>query len=860
MLRQAAVLGSWYGPSAGQWPITLAIAWLAVAAAGCGEDTTLTAPSATSSKADGAPASGETTASPDAVARTADSGSEEDGSGTDAVAAQDTAPEDLAVAEVPPDDIAVAPDTGDDDAATVPDQAADPDGSIDVATSTDAATDAATDASIDALADANAAADADAASEVSVEVVNDAPTETAQDTASEVAAEVVSDVPDVPPGTCLVDANCDDKNQCTDDKCQPDGTCLWNLKKGPCEDGNPCTVGDACDFLQCKPGALGDASKLCGDGNACTTDACDAKGGCVHTNATSACDDGSPCTVGEKCAGGACKVPVVGGSVCDDGKPCTTDSCDPKNGNCMWVAVVGACEDGNLCTTGEVCKANQCIAGATTICQDNNECTDQACDAKTGKCAAPAKPGADAIACDGTLTSGRCVKAFKATVAFTAAEVACVGWGGHLVHIKSAEDNTQIRGIANAVCGTGAQALIGLNDLQVEGKYTWTDGSPVTYTNWGGGQPDNCVGCCSLEGQGEDIVHVLDNGHWNDLCSATALPCYVCDRPVPSVPCNDSAKCISGGVCVAGSCAPAGGGKPTCEDSNPCTADSCLSAGNCTFTAVADGTACGTGGKCSKGLCSPGADASNPAASCAALAAATPGLKATTAWIDPDGKAGAKVAAQTQCDPATTGAAWTLLAVVSDDAQATFTWAAKDTMWGASEAAAGSVKALNKDFRSPLLGSMPITDVYFVHASGAYAQYPLGKGTQSLGQAIAAAGGPTCYPMTGAGIAMTAGTIAAGGKLCDTKLYLNADDHDGSTNSCNGDNDPEPSWGPTWNVNRESGCFDDPGWAASLGPVKSEPATEGGTAQPQAIGFGWALGLNKGTNGSATNWMRVYGR
>ena len=812
------------------WPAVV----LALAVCACSDDTTLVAPAGSPSKADTAGAQAETQASADAQAG-ADAG--------------------------PPSDSAPPADTADDtpsaaDVARLADAT-----DVDDAAGADGEQDVAVDAQPDPDPEVGPPVDADDAAMADGDAVAAADGDAGADAVADAAPEVDTGppLPDVPAGTCVVDGNCDDKNQCTDDKCQADGTCLWNLKKGPCEDGNACTVGDVCDFLKCKPGAVGDAKLLCNDGNSCTTDACDATAGCAHINAPGPCDDGNPCTTGEICDGGACKVPAVGGGTCDDGKPCTTDNCDLKTGSCLWTAVIGACEDGDLCTTGDLCKSNQCVAGPAKACADNNDCTTDSCDSKTGQCAFAAKPGAAALNCDGTVTSGRCVKAIKADLTFANAEAACVNWGGHLAHVKSAEDNAQLRGIANTVCGNGAQALIGLNDVQAEGKFTWTDGSAVTYTNWGAGQPDNCVACCNLANQGEDIVHLFNDGKWNDLCYSTALPCYICDRPIPAVPCNDAGKCVANGLCVAGACSPAGGGPPACEDGNPCTTDACLAAGNCTFSAVADGTACGNGGKCSKGLCSPGADLSNPATNCAAVAAATPGFKSMTAWIDPDGKAGAKIATQTLCDPATTGPAWTLLAVVSDDGQATFTWNAKDAMWGSAETAAGSLLAINKDYRSPLLGSMPISEVYFVHASGAWARYPLGKGTQSLGQVVAATAGPVCYTLTGAGIAMAAGTIAAGGKLCDTNLYLNADDHD-SYAVCTNDNDPEPAWGPAWNVNREAGCFDDPGWGGSLGPVKSEAATEGGTAQPEAIGFGWALGLNKGTAGTATNWMRVYGR
>ena len=55
----------------------------------------------------------------------------------------------------------------------------------------------------------------------------------------------------------------------------------------------------------------------------------------------------------------------------------------------------------------------------------------------------------------------------------------------------------------------GAAAWIGLNDRAVEGTLAWADGTPVNYTNFAGGEPNDGVG-------GEDFVHLRPDGLWND--------------------------------------------------------------------------------------------------------------------------------------------------------------------------------------------------------------------------------------------------------------------------------------------------------------------------------------------------------
>jgi hypothetical protein len=56
-------------------------------------------------------------------------------------------------------------------------------------------------------------------------------------------------------------------------------------------------IGDACECV----------SVSCNDGNGCTDDGCDPTTGCVYANNTSACEDGNPCTVGDACSGGTCQ-------------------------------------------------------------------------------------------------------------------------------------------------------------------------------------------------------------------------------------------------------------------------------------------------------------------------------------------------------------------------------------------------------------------------------------------------------------------------------------------------------------------------------------------------------------------------
>ncbi len=91
------------------------------------------------------------------------------------------------------------------------------------------------------------------------------------------------------------------------------------------------------------------------------------------------CNDGDACTTNDYCVAGAC----VGGPAldCNDNNTCTDDACDPAIG-CVWTPNTGApCTDGNICT-GDANGVDMCVDGVctpgganTNPCNDSNACT-----------------------------------------------------------------------------------------------------------------------------------------------------------------------------------------------------------------------------------------------------------------------------------------------------------------------------------------------------------------------------------------------------------------------------------------------------------------------------------------------------
>nr|XP_028576961.1 C-type lectin domain family 17, member A-like [Podarcis muralis] len=86
-----------------------------------------------------------------------------------------------------------------------------------------------------------------------------------------------------------------------------------------------------------------------------------------------------------------------------------------------------------------------------------------------------------------------------------AAKQSCVKEGAHLVVINiQAEQSFLVKQLA------GQQVFwIGLSDTVKEGEWRWVDGTPLSISFWGPGEPNNAL-------QGEDCATLLFNGKWND--------------------------------------------------------------------------------------------------------------------------------------------------------------------------------------------------------------------------------------------------------------------------------------------------------------------------------------------------------
>ncbi len=333
----------------------------------------------------------------------------------------------------------------------------------------------------------------------------------------------------------------------------------------PCDaDGSVCSVNDACQGGACKAGS----ALNCEDNNPCTDDTCDAKAGCKAVNTIGACDDGEACTKGDTCASGKC-VPGVK-LVCNDDNECTVDVCDKLLGKCVYdgkPAEGDPCDaDKSVCTKGDTCQAGACKAGKALVCNDDDGCTTDSCDAQTGckyldntdACDADGNPCSVGDACkNGTCQKGPpkdCDGLNPCTLD------GCDKATGKCTHDGKAQD------------------LVPCD----------ADGSVCT-------EGDNCqAGKCTL-GKTKDCDD--SNGCTTDSCHAKGGCQNVSnDGKI----CDDGDACTKSDTCITSKCA---GLKLNCNDNNPCTDDVCAADDGCKYPAIADGKSCGSALHCVAGKC-----------------------------------------------------------------------------------------------------------------------------------------------------------------------------------------------------------------------------------------------------------------
>ena len=382
-------------------------------------------------------------------------------------------------------------------------------------------------------------------------------------------------------GQCIGGAQMDCKsldNACQTGKCQA-GTCVGEAKPGSgCDDGIPCTA-DSCNPVNGCTHTPQNA--LCNDGVVCTTDLCDLSQGCVHPPKDGTCTDDNLCTVGDTCAGGVCVPGALKG--CDDANPCTDDSCDTGTGACINLSNSAPCDDKNACTEDDVCAAKAC-KGSPLDCDDDVACTQDTCDPASG-CVNSTQGGpcddgnpctldvCDPVwGCNNTPEGGGCTDGDPCTVGDLCEEGICVSGAP-----KACTDGLSCTA---DTCEKGKGCVFVANVALCDDGVACTidacdltDGCVHTPGPCDDGHPctkDTCdlVSGCVFKDEGPTICN--DNDPCTTDACTKAAGCT--HAPASGVPCNDGSVCTIGDICADGTCKQGG---PKCNDANPCTADLC---------------------------------------------------------------------------------------------------------------------------------------------------------------------------------------------------------------------------------------------------------------------------------------------
>ena len=107
---------------------------------------------------------------------------------------------------------------------------------------------------------------------------------------------------------------------------------------------------------------------------------------------------------------------------------------------------------------------------------------------------------ARAASCPETWTLGTCASCANSCYWISSSQSLYANWHdagvacqakdprAHLVSVADLAENTFL---VETMGAAGPSSWIGLNDIATEGQFAWSDGSAISFTNWGTGQPDD---------------------------------------------------------------------------------------------------------------------------------------------------------------------------------------------------------------------------------------------------------------------------------------------------------------------------------------------------------------------------------
>ncbi|XP_053309219.1 C-type mannose receptor 2 isoform X2 [Spea bombifrons] len=133
---------------------------------------------------------------------------------------------------------------------------------------------------------------------------------------------------------------------------------------------------------------------------------------------------------------------------------------------------------------------------------------------------------------------------FQSALSWSEAWTSCRQQNAHLLSITEIHEQTYINGL---LTGYSSTLWIGLNDLDTNGGWQWSDGSPLKFLNWESDQPNNSEENCA-------VIRTESSGAWQNRDCGNALP-YICKKATASHQSNTHIEPVEPGVeieCDAG--------------------------------------------------------------------------------------------------------------------------------------------------------------------------------------------------------------------------------------------------------------------------------------------------------------------
>lgn len=315
-----------------------------------------------------------------------------------------------------------------------------------------------------------------------------------------------------------------------------DNDCSGVVDDTPDDDGDGFDACSDCDDTDATvfPGAPDRCDGVDGDCDGSIDEDFDADGDGVSTCAGD-CDDEDPDRAPnhpEECdeQDNDCDDAIDEGFDADgDGQSSCRGDCDDTDAT-RFYGNVEQCGDGIDNDCDDLTNETEDLDGdgytyCTGDCDDADDTVNPAgvetCDSKDNDCSGVADDVHECYSCTTMAQATGTYEYCTNYVSWTTARDLCASFGEQLVILDSSEKNAEVSEEAYYY-HFGDASWIGLTDEDSEGTFTWVDGSPLVFSAWYSGEPNDSGG----EDRAATNFGAVDQ--WNDYGDSSTLP-FVCE-------------------------------------------------------------------------------------------------------------------------------------------------------------------------------------------------------------------------------------------------------------------------------------------------------------------------------------------